>query len=121
MARISATVVAQALGTCGGPLAADLLARLRAHGGEATPTKTTRPFSRRAAEQISGRKAAKGDSPRVRTEGYLELLARLEAVPEGEVIVHGLAFSDAVYLVFTDPARAECLGVLRKRRLARGT
>lgn len=120
MTRILATVVTPALGTCTDRLAADLLARLRAQGAEATPTKATQPFSRRAAWQIYRQKAAKGDRPTVRTEGYPELLATLEADPEGEVIVHGLTFPDAVYLVFTDTARTECLGVLCKRRLARG-
>jgi hypothetical protein len=41
-------------------------------------------------------------------------------MPEGEVIVHGVTFADAVYLVLTDPGRQHCLGVLRKRRLAQG-
>ncbi|HEX6104815.1 MAG TPA: alpha/beta hydrolase [Gemmatimonadales bacterium] len=116
--RIPAAAVTPALGTCAHPLAADLLARLRARGGDATPTKTTRAFSRRDASRIYRRKAAKGDRPTVRTEGYAELLAALDAAPDGEVIVHGLTFSDAVYLVFTDPGRTECLGVLRKRRLS---
>jgi hypothetical protein len=116
VARISATVVTPSLAGCTDRLAVDLLARLRAQGAEATPAKATRPFSRRAASQIYRRKAAKGDPPAVCTEGYPELLATLEAAPDGEVIVHGLAFTDMVYLVFTDAARTVCLGVLRKRR-----
>jgi hypothetical protein len=117
MARVPASVVQPALSACVDPLAADLLGRLRAPGGDATPTTATRPYSRRTALQIYGRKAAQGDRPRVRTEGYPELLATLAAVPEGEVIVHGLRFTDTVYLVVTDAARTECVGILRKRRL----
>jgi hypothetical protein len=57
----------------------------------------------------------------VRTDGYAVLLAALAATPEDRVIVNGVTFADAVYLVFTDPSRQHCLGVLRKRRLIRGT
>jgi hypothetical protein len=119
MARVPASVVEPALSACADRLAADLLARLRAPGGDAAPATATRPFSRRAALQIYGRKAAKGDRPTVRTEGYPELLASLAAVPAGEVIVHGLRFTDTVYLVLTDATRTECLGILRKQRLVR--
>jgi hypothetical protein len=120
MPRIVASVVELALSMSADPLAAELLARLRAEVVVPTPAKATRPFSRRAALRIYRQKAAKGDRPTVRTDGYPALLATLNAAPEGEAIVHGVRFADAVYLVFTDPGRRECLGVLRKRRLARG-
>jgi hypothetical protein len=120
MPRIAASVVHQALRMSADPLAADLLARLQREGVGSTPAKATRPFSRREASRIYHQKAAKGDRPAVRTDGYPALLAALDAVPDGEVVVHGVTFADAVYLVFTDPGRTECLGVLRKRRLARG-
>lgn len=120
MPRIAASIVQPALCMSADPLAAELLARLRVQGSEATPAKATRCFSRRAASRIYRQKAAKGDRPTVRTDGYPELLATLDAVSEGEVIVHGVTFSDAIYLVFTDASRTECLGVLRKRRLDRG-
>jgi hypothetical protein len=120
MPRIAANVLKQALHMSTDPLAADLLARLQGKGGGSTPAKATRPFSRRAASRIYHQKAVKGDRPAVRTEGYPALLAVLDAAPEGEVIVHGVTFADAVYLVLTDPGRTECLGVLRKRRLTRG-
>ena len=102
------------------PLAVDLVARLRQVVGSPPRATTTRPFSTRAALEIYRRKAAKGDLPAVRTEGYPALLAALNARPEGDVVVHGVTFSDAVYLVFTDAARRQCLGVLRKRRMAGG-
>ena len=120
MPSIAARVIEPALRASADPLAADLLARLRRDAAEPTPAKATRPFSRRAALQIYRQKAGKGDRPTVRTDGYPALLAALSAAPEGEVIVHGVAFADAVYLVFTDPGRTQCLGVLRKRLLARG-
>lgn len=120
MGRIAASIVQPALSRSVDPLAVDLLARLRTRAGETTPAKTTRPFPRRAASRIYRQKAAKGDRPTVRTDGYPELLATLDAVSEGDVIVHGVTFADAVYLVFTDSARSECLGVLRKLRLDRG-
>jgi len=116
-----ASVVELALSMSADPLAVELLARLRAEVGVPTPAKATRPFSRRAALRIYRQKAAKGDRPAVRTDGYPALLAALDAAPDGEVIVHGVTFADAVYLVFTDPGRTECLGVLRKRRLARSS
>jgi hypothetical protein len=87
MARIVASMVEQALSMSADPLAAELLARLRAEVIVPPPAKATR------------------------------LLATLSAAPEGETIVHGVTFADAVYLVFTDPGRSECVGVLRKRRL----
>jgi hypothetical protein len=118
MPRIVASVVEPALRISADPLAAELLARLRVEAVVPTPAKATRPFSRTAALRIYRQKAAKGDRPTVRTDGYPALLATLSAAPEGEVIVHGVAFADAVYLVFTDPGREECLGVLRKRRLS---
>src|SRR6266540_1539483 len=118
MARIAASIVEPALQASVDPLAADLLARLRQESAAPPQAKATRPFSRGAAFEIYQRKAAKGDQPAVRTEGYPALLAALGATPEAEVIVHGVTFADAVYLVFTDPSRRRCLGVLRKRRLA---
>jgi hypothetical protein len=117
MARIAASIVELALQASVDPLAADLLARLRHERGAPPRAKATRPFSRGAALEIYQRKAAKADQPAVRTEGYPALLAALGATPEGEVIVHGVTFGDVVYLVFTDPARRDCVGVLRKRRL----
>jgi hypothetical protein len=120
MPSIAASVVEPALRMSADPLAAELLARLRRHASAPTPAKATRPFPRREALRIYRRKAAKGDRPAVHTDGYPALLATLDAVPEGEVIAHGVTFPDAVYLVFTDPGRRECLGVLRKRRLLGG-
>jgi hypothetical protein len=121
MPRIAASVLQAALGGSADALAAELLARLRAPGAEAMPAKATRPFARRSAWRIYRRKAAAGDRPTVRTDGYPALLSALDADSAGEIIVHGVTFPDTVYLVFTDPARRECLGVLRKRRLNRGT
>ena len=119
MATISVNVLEAALHASVDPLASDLVARLR----EQAPTRAraTRPYSRRAAYELYQRKAAQGDQPWVRTDGYPGLLATLRATVDGQVIVHGVTFADAVYLVFTDPARQLCLGVLRKRRLIRGT
>lgn len=119
MARVSTTVLIPALATCTSHLAIDLLTRLRAKGAQSVPAKATRPFLRRRASQIYREKAARGDRPTVRTEGFPELLASLQAVPSAQVIVHGITFADAVYLVFTDATRTECIGVLRKRRLDR--
>ena len=120
MARIAVSVVEPAIQASLDPLAADLRARLRQEAGAPAQAKTTRPFSRQAALELYQRKAAKGDHPWVRTDGYPALLAALGAMPEGQVVVHGVTFADAVYLVFTDPARRHCLGVLRKRRLIQG-
>jgi hypothetical protein len=117
MANVSASVVQPALRASIDPLAGDLLARLRQQAP--ARARATRPYSRRAAMELYQRKAAKGDRPSVRTDGYPALLAALRAAPEGQVIVHGLTFADVVYLVFTDPDRQHCLGVLRKRRLTR--
>jgi len=119
MATISVNILEAALHATGDPLASDLVARLR----EQAPTRAraTRPYSRRAAYELYQRKAAQGDQPRVRTDGYPGLLATLRAAVDDQVIVHGVTFADTVYLVFTDPARRHCLGVLRKRRLVRGT
>jgi hypothetical protein len=116
MARVSPDVLEPALIASVEPLAADLLERL--HRESDVPTsKATRPFPRTEALRVYRRKAAQGDRARVRTEGYSALLAALSEAPESEVVVHGLAFADAVYLVFTDPGRTHCLGILRKRRL----
>jgi hypothetical protein len=121
MSRIAASIVEPALRASADPLAADLLARLRQEAAAPPPAKATRPFARGAALQIYRHKAAKGDRPAVRTDGYPALLAALDATLEREVIVHGVTFADAVYLVFTDPGRRHCLGVLRKRRLSIAT
>jgi hypothetical protein len=117
MPSIATSVVEPALRASADPLAADLLARLRP--GEARPVRAraTRPFSRRTALRIYRHKAEKGDRRAVRTDGYPALLAGLDAAVESEVIVHGVTFADAVYLVVTDAARTHCLGVLRKRLL----
>jgi hypothetical protein len=120
MARIALSVVEPALRTSGDPLAGDLLARLRQQAAAPPQAKATRPYSRRAALELYQRKAAKGDQPWVRTDGYPALLATLGATPEEQVIVHGVTFADAIYLVFTDLSRQHCLGVLRKRWLAQG-
>jgi hypothetical protein len=114
MPSIAASVVEPALRESTDPLATDLLARLRREGPEATWGKATRAFSRQVALQIYERKAIKGDRPGVRTDGYPPLLAALAGTSEDQVIVHGVAFDDAVYLVFTDASRTRCLGVLRK-------
>jgi hypothetical protein len=120
MPSIVPSAVEPALRASADPLAVDLLARLRCGAPEPTQAKTTRPFSRRDALRIYRRKAAKGDRPAVRTDGYAALLAALDGAPDGDVIVHGVAFADAVYLVFTDPDRRQCLGVLRKVLLDHG-
>jgi hypothetical protein len=119
MPSITPSVVEPALRASADPLAADLLARLRP--GEAQPVRAraTRPFPRRTALRIYRHKAAEGDRRAVRTDGYPELLAGLGEAVESDVIVHGVTFADAVYLVFTDPARTQCLGVLRKRLVER--
>lgn len=119
MASISVSVVEPALRASVDPLAGELLARLR----EQAPTRAraTRPYPRRTALELYQRKAAKGDKPWVRTDGYAVLLAALAATPENRIIVHGITFTDAVYLVFTDPSRRHCLGLLRKRRLIQDT
>ena len=119
MATISVNILEAALHASVDRLASDLVARLRAQAP--TRARATRPYSRRAAYELYQRKAAQGDRPWVRTDGYPRLLATLRAPVEGQVIVHGVTFADAVYLVFTDPAREHCVGVLRKRRLVRGT
>jgi hypothetical protein len=119
MATISVSVLEAALHASVDPLASDLVARLRAQAPSLA--RETRPYSRRVAYDIYQRKAAQGDPPWVCTDGYPGLLATLRATVDGQVIVHGVTFADVVYLVFTDPARQRCLGVLRKRRLSRGT
>jgi hypothetical protein len=117
MTRIPASVVEAALRMSADPLAADLLARLeREHAGQ-TPAKTTRAFPRQTALRMYREKAARGDRPTFRTDGYPSLLAALDAAPEAEVIVHGVTFGDTVYLVLTDAQRSRCVGVLRKQRL----
>ena len=87
MASISVNVLERALHGSVDPLASDLVARLR----EQAPTRAraTRPYSWRAAFELYKRKAAQGDQPLVRTDGYPVLLAALGATPEGQVIVHG--------------------------------
>jgi hypothetical protein len=116
MARISPDVLEAALVGSADPLAADLLGRLRR--GSSAPTSTaTRPYPAAEALGVYRRKAARGDRPNVRTEGYAELLGALSRASHDEVIVHGVAFADVVYLVFTDPARTRCVGVLRKTRI----
>lgn len=121
MPSIAPSVVEPALRASADPLARDLLARLERDTAASARAKTTRPFPRQEALRIYRQKAAKGDRPTVRTDGYPALLAALEAAPGGAVIVHGVAFADAVYLVFTDSSRTHCLGMLRKRLLDRGT
>lgn len=118
MALVDVRVLEPAIRASVDPLALDLAARLQHLVGAPPRATTTRPYSGQAALEIYRRKAAKGDRPLVQTEGYPALLAALGARPEGEVVVHGVTFADAVYLVFTDAARRHCLGVLRKRRLA---
>ena len=119
MGSISVRVLEPALQGSRDPLAGDLMSRLRRQAP--TRFRATRPYSRRAALELYERKAAQGDRPWVRTEGYPILLATLGATSEGQIIVHGITFADAVYLVFTDPTRQHCLGVLRKRRLTQDT
>jgi hypothetical protein len=117
MADISVSVVEPALRASDDPLAGELVARLRRQSP--TRVRATRPYPRGAALEIYQRKAAKGDRPGVRTEGYAALLAALASASEDEVIVHGVTFPDAVYLVLTNPTRRRCVGLLRKRRLIR--
>jgi hypothetical protein len=118
MGNISVSVLEPALQASPDPLAGDLVSRLEHQAP--TRVSASRPYSRRAALDLYERKAAKGDRPWVRTDGYPILLATLEAMSEGQLVVHGVTFADAIYLVFTDPTRQHCLGVLRKRRLAPG-
>ena len=120
MPSVVPAVVEPALRASADPLAADLLVRLRRNTTELSRVRTTRPFPRTEALRIYRHKAAKGDRPAVRTDGYPALLAALDEALESEVIVHGVAFADAIYLVFTDPGRSHCLGVLRKTLLDRG-
>ena len=114
MARVASSALEPALLGAGDPLATELLARLRGPGAPPA-AKTTRPYPVHAALRIYRQKALKGDRPGVHTDGYPALLATLSTLPEGALIVHGVRFADAVYLVFTDPSRQRCLGVLRKR------
>lgn len=116
MARIATSALEPALLAGSDPLAADLLARLRRAPATPPPAKTTRPYPIRTALRIYRQKARKGDRPGIHTDGYPALLATLSALPEEAVVVHGVRFADAVFLVFTDPPRQRCLGVLRKRR-----
>jgi hypothetical protein len=120
MARILPSLIEPALRASGDPLAADLLKRLDGAAAEAPTAKATRPFSRRVALQVYQHKAALGDRAHVRTEGYARLFAALSAAPDEQVIVHGVTFTEVVYLVFTDASRTECVGVLRKVRISRG-
>lgn len=117
MPSIAPHVVEPALQASADPLAADLLARLRHEAPEPIRARATHPFSRREALRIYRDKAGKGDRPSVRTDGYPALLAALAEALDGEVVVHGVTFSDAVYLVFTDPHRIHCLAVVRKQLL----
>ena len=121
MAKILPGVIEPALRASSDPLAADLLERLSGAAPQAPSAKATRPFARREALRIYQQKAALGDRASVRTEGYGRLFAALDAAPDGEVIVHGVTFAEAVYLVFTDPSRTQCVGVLRKVRISGGT
>lgn len=114
MPSIAPSIVEPALRASADPLAADLLARLQGSEAEPLRARATRPFTRGEALRIYRHKAAKGDRRTVRTDGYPALLAGLGEASEREVIVHGVAFADAVFLVFTDPGRTRCLGVLRK-------
>jgi hypothetical protein len=116
MARVSPDVLEAALARSGDSLAADLLRRL--HGQRDPPTtKATRPVPQREALAVYRRKAAQGDRTHVRSEGYPAFLEALAQAPEADVIVHGLAFTEVVYLVLTDRNRRRCIGVLRKVRL----
>ena len=116
MASISPMILEPVLVAGTDPLASELLGRLRRHG-DVPACKVTRPIPRGEALKVYRQKAAAGDRPHVRTEGYPELLAALSQAGESEVLVHGVAFSDVVYLVFTDAGRTRCVGVLRKIRL----
>jgi len=117
MADIPVSVVEPALRATVDPLAGELLARLSRQAP--TRVRATRPYPRGAALELYQRKAAKGDRPGVRTDGYAAVVAALASTPEDQVIVHGVTFPDAVYLVFTDRNRRRCLGLLCKRRLSR--
>ena len=117
MGDIPVSVVEPALRASDDPLAGELLARLRRQAP--TRARATRPYPRGTALELYQRKAAKGDRPGVRTEGYAALLAALASRPEDPVIVHGVTFPDAVYLVFTDCNRRRCLGLLCKRPFIR--
>jgi hypothetical protein len=114
MPSIAASLVEPSLRASADPLAVELLARLRHNAADLTRARVTRPFPRTEALRIYRQKAANGDRRSVRTDGYPALLAALGEAHESEVIVHGVAFSDAVFLVFTDPGRSHCFGVLRK-------
>jgi hypothetical protein len=116
MARVSPEVLEPALAGSGDPLATDLLRRLRGQR-EPPTTKATRPVPQREALAVYRRKAAQGDRSHVRTEGYPAFLEALARAPDADVIVHGLAFAEVVYLVLTDRTRTRCIGVLRKARL----
>jgi len=116
MPSISPSVLEPALRRSAHPFAADLLGRL-VRGSDTPTSKATRPVPRAEALRIYRRKSAQGDRPHVRTEGYAELLAALGETSDGEIVVHGIAFADVVYLVFTDPERTRCIGALRKTRL----
>ena len=118
MPRVVPSVVEPALRASTDPLAAELLGRLRE--APAARAKATKPFPRWEALRIYQRKAALGNRPAVRTDGFPALLAALATGPEEQVIVHGVAFADAVYLVFTDAGRMRCVGLLRKVRVAPG-
>jgi len=120
MPSIAPSIVEPVLRASADPLAADLLARLQGDEAEPMRARATRPFTRQEALRIYRHKAAKGDRRAVRTDGYPALLATLGEARESEVIVHGLAFADAVFLVFTDVGRTHCLGVLRKQLVGRG-
>src|SRR5213594_2340592 len=98
-------MIEPALRASGDPLAADLLKRLGGEAAQAPAAKATRPFPRREALRVYQQKAALGDRAPVRTEGYGRLFAALGAAPDEQVIVHGVTFAQAVYLVFTDPTR----------------
>ncbi len=118
MGNISVSALEPALHASSDPLAGDLVSRLERQAP--TRVTSTRPYSRRAALELYKGKAARGDRPWVRTDGYPVLFDTLEAMSDGQLIVHGVTFADVVYLVFTDPTRQHCLGVLRKRRLPHG-
>jgi hypothetical protein len=117
--RVAAELLEPALRASSDPLAADLVARL-AREPAAIRTTATRPVPRREALRAYREKSAKGDRPRVRTDGYPALLAALGQGSDHEVIVHGVAFSEVVYIVVTDAGRTRCLGVLRKVLLGPG-
>lgn len=117
MPNVAPGVVEPALRASADPLAADLLARFRAGLAGLVRVRATEPFPRTEALRIYRYKAAKGDRPTVRTEGYPALLGALDQALESEIIVHGVTFADVVYLVLTDPARSRCVGILKKTLL----